>query len=245
MCTAGFWKDKNKNIHYFKNRMLVHNPVSQQVDFSELGIFISDENGRFEGMNNDGVFAVGLTMKPSVKRLVPRSIDINRDILLKCHDAKSAVEYFYHVNEKYDMGFIELVGDWKNVFYIEVSPDQITCADLTHLNYFACTNHGLLMVHQGSWRDPKNSSHCRLAAAQEFLRTVTDYDGLKDLMCLHNDGLSKNSVCAHDDKNSHTVAAYIFSPSTRSGEICINGHPCEKGFTKYNLDAVRGYEIHK
>ncbi len=58
MCTAGFWKDQKGTIHYFKNRMLKQMPKNQQVDFSEKGIFITDENGRFEGLNKYGLSGI-------------------------------------------------------------------------------------------------------------------------------------------------------------------------------------------
>lgn len=38
--------------------MLKQMPKNQQVDFSEKGIFITDENGRFEGLNKYGLSGI-------------------------------------------------------------------------------------------------------------------------------------------------------------------------------------------
>lgn len=235
MCTAGFWKDKKGTIHYFKNRMLRKMPQKQWVDFASKGIFVCDENGRFEGMNKYGLFAVSLSMDPSTVRKNPRPIDINRDIMLHCKTAKAAKDYFLFENEKYDMGFIELIGDSKNVFYIEVTPDQITYTDLSQANYFACANHGQLLAHQGKWQDRENSSHLRLQEAQNILLKTKKYEDLKKLLCCHKNAKKSGALCAHNQKFSFTVGAYLFTPACLSGEICLNEFPCKKGFQMYQL----------
>lgn len=235
MCTAGFWKDPKGTIHYFKNRMLRQMPQNQRVDFSQKGVFICDENGRFEGMNKHGLVAFSLKMEPSVPRKNPRTIDINQDIMLGFKTAKEAKDYFLSEATKYDMGFIELIGDTQNVFYIEVTPDQIVYADLTNANYFTCSNHGQLLVHQGNWEDTQNSSHLRLKEAQNSLLKTTCYEDLKKLLCSHKNTTKNGALCAHNKKVSFTVGAYLFTPDTLSAEISLNDFPCKTGFKTYQL----------
>ncbi len=235
MCTAGFWKDQKGTIHYLKNRMLKQMPKNQQVDFSEKGIFITDENGRFEGLNKYGLFAVSLTMEPDIKRKNPRPYDINKDILLNFESVFEALEFFQKESKRYDMGFIELLGNSKNVFYIEVTPNQLAYADLTNVAHFACTNHSQLLINQGNWQDITNSSHLRLLSAQTKLLKIKKYEDIKKMLSSHEYGKYGYSICSHDTKKSFTVGACIFTPKTMQADICINAFPCENGFQTYKF----------
>ena len=235
MCTAGFWTDETGIRHYFKNRMLSKTPQHQVVDFSKEGIFIKDEHGRFEGMNKYGLYAVSLSMEPRVKRKKPRREDINKDILLNFKSVVKAVEFFKEESEKYDMGFNELIGNNDKTFYIEVTPNEIVFSDLGKTSNFACTNHSLLLTNQGNWQDTNNSSHKRLQSARNQLLQVKKYDDLKHLLSSHDNGKEGFSICSHDRTQSHTVGAYVFTPSEKRGEICLNGFPCEKDFQIFDL----------
>jgi hypothetical protein len=234
MCTAGFWKDNKGNIHYFKNRNLMKMPKEQSILKSDEGIFITDEYGKFEGMNKSGLFFVGLTLKSNSKEKNKRKSDISKDILCNFNNAIEALSYFIEENKKYDFSFTKILGDNKNVFLIEVSPNNFSYTDLSNAPYFVSTNHGQLLLNEGYVDDGSNSSHLRLLDAQEKIKNVKKYEDLKSILCSHKNGKNKNAICCHKSPGL-TVSAYLFTPCKLQAEICINGQPCEKGFEKYFL----------
>lgn len=235
MCTAGFWKDKKGNIHYFKNRNLPKMPKNQYLDLSKKGIFIRDENGKFEGMNKYGLFFVGLTLKSKVsfkgKKNHP-NYSLSEYVLTRFKTAKKALNYLIKECEKYDCSFTKILGDGKNVFLIEVSSTGFAYADLTNAPFFVATNHGQLLIEEGYSEDENNYSHLRLKEAQSLLKKAQEYDDLKAVLCSHKNGKIKNAICCHG--RSLTVSAYLFTPYELKAEICMNGQPCEKGFKLYS-----------
>ena len=230
MCTVGFWKDKNNIIHYFKNRDLKNTPINQQIHNSTNGIILSDDSGKYEGLNNKGVFIVGLTLKPleKQKNMINNIHKVRKDALLFSSDANEALSYIisqYKKNKNF-CGSI-FIGDSKNIILVEAMFDKIEYIDLSNKHHFVCTNYSTLLQIEGN----KDSvSYKRLLNAEALLEEVNGFDDIIDLLSNHSDSIS--SICRHEF--SITRASYIVIPKKKSMYVC-EGNPCEQKFIKYHL----------
>ena len=237
MCTVGFWKDRNGCRHYFKSRDLNKIPSGQHTDFSKNGIFVRDDKKRCEGMNKHGLYIVGLTLKPKIK-LATGSWDygLSEKCLRRCKTAKQALQKFINYNKKHDnVSFKKIIGDANNTYLLEVTIGKFAYADVSKMDFFAATNHGQLIFDSGYYDDRypahNESSHVRLETANRMLLETKKYSDLKKILKSTENG--DNSICRTTEPI--TVASYIFTPKTLSGEVCMNSNPIEKRFKKYQL----------
>jgi len=235
MCTAGFWKDSNGTKFYFKNRDNDFKHKNERYEVTDNGVFICDDDGKFEGMNRHGIFIVGLTLVPhnNSGENFQGGSKINHEVLTGCFSAAEALRYImdtYKDSTRHALSWF--LGDAVNSYYIEIVPGNIAVADVSNAPFSVHTNHGILLFAEGIQEGPIGEwSIQRLAIAQEFLKQATSVQDIKAMLKSHCGG--KNSICGHG--LIYTQSSYIFCPQQLYGEILIGDSPCHGEYTKVNL----------
>ena len=235
MCTAGFWKDKNGQIIYFKNRDNSHSHVNERYEHIDGGLFIQDDGGKCEGMNKNGTFAVGLTLKPLDG---PAREDHNphlRDALFSAGCPKGILEFIIDRHKKHAFAGSFIIGDSERVFLLETVPGRSAYADLSDAKYFVQTNHGNLLLDEGA--ASKNPTRERLCTCRRLIKDVASAVDLKAMLAHHEED-GRGSVCRHKGEGvTWTQSSYLFYSLDRKAEILIGDYPC-KG--TYKTETIGG-----
>jgi hypothetical protein len=227
MCTSGFWKNKNGDIVFFKNRDNKYNHINERYEHINGGLYIRDDNDKFEGMNQYGVFIVENTLVPTETEDKENINDFIKQILPVAKTPKEALNFFVYEHKIHTFAAGLIIGNAEKVFFVEVVPNRLAYADISEAPYFFITNHGQLLWNQGE--PPEiNPTRARYALVRKLIEKVENTEDIKKMLAYHD---GEASVCRHANVGkSHTQSSFLFYPNERKAEIMIGGYPCEKEY---------------
>ncbi|MBU8772082.1 C45 family autoproteolytic acyltransferase/hydolase [Cytobacillus oceanisediminis] len=231
MTDKGILSGRNYDYYYFENRRhLIH--TEPTVGYSSIGMHEGLVGGRFDGMNEKGLFVsfngaggTPIKSKPGISVQL-----IVRLLLEKCKTAKEAKSVLLEIPIKEPNSY--MIVDNEDAFVIEAHPERKEVINMEN-GYLLATNH---FTHLNMRKYNKVNNHTferysKIASDLEELISKNpdmdnQYESIKNILVEHDP-----PICGHEDGFA-TFWSSISNLKDKKIYYCL-GAPCRNKYAEY------------
>lgn len=272
MCTMGAVFERNGNFTFKQCDLMEpamflepthietnRDVIGEKGAIEYLALERQEQNGQIKcwgGINNYGVSFVEadsyLREKKDgqiVKKMEKVTLEMckaYKEVIAECTSAKSGAEKIIKFFKQNAVSNIIIIGDDKEIYFIEVKYKEIVCVrrqykEYSMANYLAATNH-LRYIHGAVSYEQDHSTYLRLQRAETLLSEGMPSKQIASVLSDQYYGETVLSICGvkgkglesvPDEEPYYTQASVIFYAGRNSVSMAylLNGNPGEHEYT--------------